>query len=149
MKVIFLKDVPGVAAKGAVKDVSDGYALNFLFPGRYAEPATKTALNELAKKKVEKEKLTEDTDKKWADLTRRLQGVTITVAARANDIGHLYTQLPLNLITQKIKEEFSIDIPTTALVLNAPIKAVGDTSVEVRLGNYSATFTVTVIKTAP
>ena len=46
MKVIFLKDVKGTAKKGEMKEVSDGYARNFLFPKGIAKEANAVNINE-------------------------------------------------------------------------------------------------------
>ena len=45
MKVIFLEDVKGKGKKGELKDVSDGYARNFLLPKKLAKEATTDNLN--------------------------------------------------------------------------------------------------------
>jgi large subunit ribosomal protein L9 len=47
MKVIFLKDVKGTARRGEIREVSDGYAKNFLLPKGIAEPATGKAIGEI------------------------------------------------------------------------------------------------------
>ena len=57
MKVIFIQDVKGKGKKGEVKDVSEGYARNYLFKNNLAVEATKANLNQLeAQKKKQKEK---------------------------------------------------------------------------------------------
>ena len=53
MKVILLKDVKGTGKKGEVKEVSDGYARNFLLPKKVAVIADNTAMKELGEKKNE------------------------------------------------------------------------------------------------
>lgn len=53
MKVIFIKDVPRVGRKHEMKNVNDGYALNFLFPNKLAVLATVQAEKELEIKKKE------------------------------------------------------------------------------------------------
>ena len=50
MKVILLKDVKGTGKKGEVKEVSDGYARNFLLPKKMAVVADNTAMKELNEK---------------------------------------------------------------------------------------------------
>ena len=52
MKVIFLKDVKGTAKKGEMKEVSDGYARNFLIPKGVAKEATASSINDLNQQKT-------------------------------------------------------------------------------------------------
>jgi len=47
MKVILLADVRGVGEAGAVENVADGYARNFLFPRKLAIPASEGSLKNL------------------------------------------------------------------------------------------------------
>jgi len=53
MKVIFLKDIPRVGKRYDVKEINDGYAMNFLLPRKLAEIATPKAIIELEKRKKE------------------------------------------------------------------------------------------------
>ncbi len=53
MKVIFLSDVPRVGRKYDVKDISDGYAMNFLFPKKLAMMATPKVIAEMEVRKIE------------------------------------------------------------------------------------------------
>ncbi len=46
MRVIFLQDVPRVGKRHDIKEVNDGYAVNFLFPHKLAEPATAKAVSD-------------------------------------------------------------------------------------------------------
>jgi len=60
MKVIFLADVPNVGKKDEVKNVSDGYAVNFLLPRHLAIAASDTAVNEL---ETRRRKITNDAER--------------------------------------------------------------------------------------
>lgn len=51
MKVVLLKDVKGTGKKGEIKEVSDGYAKNFLLKNGSAKVANASALNENTMKK--------------------------------------------------------------------------------------------------
>ena len=55
MKVILLQDVKGTGKKNEVKEVSDGYARNFLLPKKLAVPADNTNMKELNEKNKSKE----------------------------------------------------------------------------------------------
>ena len=55
MKVILLKDVKGTGKKNEVKEVSDGYARNYLLPKKLAVPADNTNMKELNEKNKSKE----------------------------------------------------------------------------------------------
>ena len=57
MKVILLKDVKGTGKKGEVKEVSDGYAKNFLLPKKIAVVADNTNVKELNEKNKAKDEI--------------------------------------------------------------------------------------------
>lgn len=63
MKIILLKDVPKVGERGEIKNVSDGYARNFLFPQKFAEVATLKAETE---SKARQKRATVEQEKKRA-----------------------------------------------------------------------------------
>src|SRR3989344_2856412 len=64
MKVILLQDVEKLGKKYDLKEVKDGYARNFLLPGKLARPATKEALKWLENQKELIEKEAEEEVKK-------------------------------------------------------------------------------------
>ena len=72
MKVIFLKDVGGVGQKGSVKDVADGYAMNFLIAQGLAVQATNDMLAAHAKRQAEE---TAQKEKETQALTKAVEGL--------------------------------------------------------------------------
>ncbi len=145
MKVLMLKDVKGVATRGTIKEVSDGYALNFLIAQGHAVQATKEKIAEHeARKKVESAQH-EAQEKQWEALAKQIEGTTIEVAARANESGHLYKQLAPALVLEALRTACGTQLPADAIVINAPIKSTGETSVGVKLGGKSAKITVRVV----
>jgi len=142
MKVIFLKDVGGVGVKGSVKEISDGYALNFLIPRKLAEQATpdKVAKVQAQMKVVAAEEAQKDA--RGSEDIKKLEGKTITVVAKANDKGHLYKQLSADVVVDAIKKEFAIAISSEAVKFDTHIKEVGESKVTIKIGNHSARVTV-------
>lgn len=148
MKVIMLKDVSGVGQRGDVHDVSDGYALNFLIPRGAAEQATPEKLKAHSAQLAAASAAEIARETEWAKVARALEGIVVTVPAKANSLGHLYTRLSPDLISLGLHEKLGIEIPSEAILMNTPIKEVGDTSVVVRFGKHSAHITVNVIAQA-
>ncbi len=146
MKVLFLKDVGGVGRRDEVKDVSDGFAMNSLIPRGQAIQATPERLKEWESRKKVRAASAAEEDAQWANLVRHLHGANITVSARANEQGTLYQQLSMDAIAEGLKHEYGVDVPPDALALNAPIRSVGESHVELRRGEHRARFMVTVVK---
>jgi large subunit ribosomal protein L9 len=138
MKVIFKKDVGGVGQRGSVKDVSDGYALNFLIPQGLAEQATPDKVAAHQKTQKEQEAVTAAKEKEWAEYAERMNGAKFQMRANANSQGHLYKKLGAAEITAELKKIFGIELPQNALIITTDIKAAGEHDVSVKLGKSTA-----------
>lgn len=144
MQVIMLKDVVGVGQKGTIQNVSDGFAMNRLLPGRLAEMVTPEKLKALKiaeKSRVESEKMHEALSEATA---RQLQDAKVTVRVNANEQGHLYEHLPSIAIAERIQKELGISVPPKAIQVQEPIKTIGRTNVHILLGKKTALLAVFV-----
>lgn len=144
MKVILLKDVSGVGQKGAIKEVSDGYALNQLIPKKLAQAATKEAIAAHEKRQADEKKLQAERDVLFRGLSKQLDGKSITLLANASAQGHLYEKIAPQQLVVAIKKELNLEVPAEAIHAKMAIKQVGSWPVEIVLGSFKATITVQV-----
>src|SRR6187551_2975727 len=91
MKVILIKDIPKIGKRHDVKEISDGYAVNFLFPKKLAEPATPKRMAEIAKMKQNVEIQKEIRDDLLIKNLNALKDVTISLKKKTNESGHLFS----------------------------------------------------------
>ena len=90
MRVIFLEDVPNQANAGEVKNVSDGYARNYLIPKKLATVATTEHMKRIEGiKRAGDERRTRET-RQWETLATLLEGTSVTVKGRVTPAGHFY-----------------------------------------------------------
>lgn len=131
MKVILLQNIKNLGRKWDVKEVSDGYARNFLLPKKLTEIATKTELQKIEKLK-EKEAIEEKKDlEKIQALADQLQGKAIVIKAKNKD-GKLFGSITTKDIVKELKKE-NIVISAKALTLEMPIKEIGEFEIRVNL----------------
>ena len=135
MKVIFNVDVRGQGKKGEMKEVSDGYARNYLLPRKLASEATADALN--AFKLREKAKAAQAArDRAPAEENaRRLQGIVVQIQARAGQGGRLFGAVTSQEISDALREQHGIEIEKNKIVQAEPIKQFGSFEVKARLGS--------------
>lgn len=132
MRVIFLQNIKGTAQMGDIKNVSDGYARNFLIPKNLAKPATAEAerQTEILKKKRESENLT--SKESAIELAKTLEGFVLEVTEDANEEDHLYGSVNAKIISEALAKK-KIKIKEDLINLPEPIKAVGEHEVEIEL----------------
>lgn len=132
MRVIFLQNIKGVAQIGDIRNVSDGYARNFLLPKNLAKPATAEAEKqaEILKKKQESEDLTNK--ESAAGLAKTLEGFVLELAEDANEEGHLYGSVNAKRIAEELAKN-KIKIKEDLINMPEPIKTVGEHEVELEL----------------
>ena len=146
MKVIFLKDVPRVGKRNEVKEVNDGYASNFLFPKKLAEPATAGAISALEKKKKEimlEKKMEEDVIIKNLE---QIKDKVVTIKGKANEKGSLFSSIHKKEIIEALKSSHGADIGEEFIVLEKPIKEVGEFEIPIEIKGKKSSFKLLVEK---
>lgn len=133
MKVIFLKDVPRVGKRNEIKVVNDGYASNFLLPNKLAIIATDQAVKnlELKQKSIIVEREIEEN--LLLRNLKELEGKIIHLKGKANDKGHLFSSFHKKEIIEALKTEHHIDIKEDIILLDKPIKELGETKVPIEI----------------
>lgn len=146
MKVIFLKDVPRVGKRNDVKEVNDGYAMNFLIPKKLAELATMKAVNALEQQK--KEMILERTMAEQAlmKIMNEIKDKEVTIKGKANEIGHLFSSIHKKEIVEALKREHKIEINEDFLDLEKPLKETGEFEITVKVKDKKTTFKVIISK---
>jgi len=140
MKVILLKDVRAIGRKNEIKNVSDGHAVNFLFPQGLAEIATDKAI-----KRVEALRIQDEADRKVKeDLLiknlKDLEGVTIEMSGKASEKGHLFAGIHKAELIPEIKKQTQLDIDESHIDLEKPIKEVGEHEIHIKVQDKTAKF---------
>ena len=147
MKVIFLEDVKGTAKKGEVKEVSDGYAKNFLLKNKKAVVADSVNLN-VNKQKKEADAFHEAERVKEAKLkAEKLSGKSFNIKAKVGENGKLFGAITSKEIADVITANFSSVIDKKQVVLKDNIKTLGAFDVELKLyKNVSANVKIVIDK---
>ncbi|MDO4670205.1 MAG: 50S ribosomal protein L9 [Aerococcus sp.] len=149
MKVILLEDVKGQGKKGEVKEVSSGYAQNFLIKRGLAKAATGGALSTLkaqqrAKAKEEAEERAE-AEKVKAILAS--DDSIVVVKAKGGEDGRLFGSIPSKQIAQALEQQHGIKVDKRKIELPEPLRAFGFRNVPVKLHpDVEATIRVHVIE---
>lgn len=134
MKVIFQQDVRGQGKKGEMKEVSEGYARNFLIPKGLAVEANKDNMNTLALKEKAKRAQEARERAEATENAARLKDVMVTIRAKAGANGRLFGSVTSQEIVDALKEQHGIVIEKNKLVQADPIKNFGSYSVKCKFG---------------
>jgi large subunit ribosomal protein L9 len=147
MKVILLADVKGTGKKGEVREVSEGYARNFLIPRKLAIPATEGNMNALKDQKQREERKKAEELQKAKELAEKLKGITVKLATKAGEGGRVFGSITSKQISQALKEQHKLDVDKKKILLNDPIRSLGVTKVPVKLHpEVTATLSVHVVE---
>ncbi len=148
MKVIFLADVQGTAKKGEIKEVSDGFARNFLLKNNLAKLATAGAVNELKASAVKKQKEEESELRQWQREAARLDGQEVFVVEKATPDGKLYAAVGGTKLAAALKSQVGAVVDPKLIKTPKPIKQLGTHDFVVSFPHgLDAELTVTVSET--
>lgn len=133
MKVILLGELRGKGGEGDVVDVAQGYAENYLFRNKIAQPATPCNLKQLEQRrdsiaKREAERISN------AEATKAvLDEKLVKVDAKIGEEGQLFGSVTSQQIVEAIKAQLGVDVDRKRIVRGATIKTAGRHAVEINL----------------
>ena len=122
-----------VVKAGDVVTVSDGYARNMLIPRGLATEATQSNIRQLEKQKaIAAEKKAEE-KAAAQELAEKLNKASIKMKIKAGEGGRIFGSITSKDIADAINMQLGMDIDRKKVKLDAPIKQVGQTDVDMRL----------------
>ncbi len=144
MKVIFNVDVRGQGKKGEMKEVSDGYARNYLLPRKLATEATADNINAMKLKEKARQAQIAREKAQAEENAKKLGSVQAVIRAKAGAGGKLFGAVTSQEISDALREQFGIEIEKNKIVQSEPIKTFGAFSVKAKLG-YEVSGTINVL----
>lgn len=125
MKVILTKT-------NEVKNVADGYARNYLFPGGLAIPATTEMLKKLEEQKAAHASQQREQADTWESEAKELMEHPLVLHAKANEDGTLFGALPKSAILEALKEK-GLVAEESWLEIAQPLKSLGTHTISIRV----------------
>ena len=144
MKVIFLQDVPRVGKRHDIKDVNDGYAMNFLLPRKLAKIAIEKSITELEIQKKEIVIEREVQDNLLSKNLEEIKNKTVTIKAKADEKGHLFSGIKNKEIIKEMKTQHHADISEESIILEKPIKEIGEFEIPISIKDKKSSFKLKV-----
>ncbi len=125
MKVILLQDVRKIGRIYEIKEVADGYAINFLIPKNLAKKATKEVVDwALERQKINEEKAKADLGK-TAKMLAQIDGLEVEISTKAGDKDQLFEKINPVKISSRL-QEMGFDIKKSQIILGQDIKEIGE-----------------------
>ena len=131
MKVIFLKQLRNIADAGDIKEVSDGYAFNFLFPNKIAEKATGENMKKLAAIIRKKEEYENAAKNAAEEIKKKLESNEFVIFAKAKN-GKLFGSIGKKEIFEAIKKQ-GLDLDEERASVTETFKETGRKEVSMEL----------------
>jgi large subunit ribosomal protein L9 len=133
MKVVLLKDVKAQGKAGEIINVSDGYAVNYLFKNKLAVEATAGKIAEVGQKKASAAHHKEEERQKFLELSRSLEKTALKIRIKCGENGKVFGSVQSANIADELKRQYGLEIDRRKILLSEPLKTVGSHRVSVHL----------------
>ena len=133
MKVILLQDVKSLGKKGDVVEVSEGYARNMLLKKGLGKEATGSNMNDLKLQKANAEKVAKEALEAAQALGKEMEGKTVKLAVKTGEGGRVFGSVSSKEVAEALKQQLGYEIDKKKILMEAPIKMLGVTNVQIKL----------------
>ncbi len=132
MKVIFLKDVKKQGKKNEIKEVSDGYANNFLIKNGYAVKYTKSSSERLDEELLNNKKEEEKNTKAANEIKNKIEKEEFVFKVQAGQDGRVFGSVSSKQICDELKSK-GYDVDKKMILINESLSSLGTFFVDVQL----------------
>ncbi len=133
MKVIFIKDLKGQGKKKDIKEVSDGYAMNYLIKNGYAVKYTKTS-NEILNNEIQNEKELFELNTKNANIIKeKLEKEEVTFIVKSGTNNKIFGSISTKQIIDELNKLGYSNIDKRKIFIDNPITSLGIHIVKIEL----------------
>jgi large subunit ribosomal protein L9 len=132
MKIILMDDVPSLGRRGDVRDVSDGYARNFLLPQKLALHATPANLKNLEQIKARQDSRAAKQRSDAQEQAQAIEALHFSQRRQASDEGRLFGSVGRADLVAFLAQH-GVEVERRRIGLDEPIKSLGEFTVPVRL----------------
>jgi large subunit ribosomal protein L9 len=136
MKIILLRDIRGVGKRGDVKDVSDGYARNFLILKGFAKPATDASIKMIKDLRLRREEKENILRAKLTKLSKRLSSEPLEIFVSAGEKGKLFASINGDKILDELVKKYNETelLEKAKVKIDRPFKDIGEYAVAIDFG---------------
>ena len=143
MKVVLSKDVKDLGSAGQVKEVSDGYARNYLLPRKLAVPATQAVLKQVEAREQSAARRLASEERQAQELAERLKTEPIKIFPKVGEQGRLYGSVTAADVAEALSKHLGQPVDRRKIELVEPIRVLGEYQVPFRI-TRTVTATLTV-----
>ncbi|GAC1479348.1 MAG: 50S ribosomal protein L9 [Candidatus Dormibacteria bacterium] len=133
MKVVLTEDVKGTGKAGETKDVSNGYARNFLLPRKLAQAATKGAVDRIDRQQATTVQRQQRELEEARSMATRLSTSQVILKLRSGKDGKLFGAVTNADVASALKQQHGITVDRRKIEFPEPVKAMGPATAQVRL----------------
>lgn len=146
MKVLLCEDIDKLGWLGDVVEVKTGYARNYLIPQGLATVANEAGIRALAEEKARRAEQRRLEGKRLEEAVKAIEGAEAVVAAKANELGHLFGSVTEKHIAANLRAQ-GFDVRDDIVYLPEHIKEIGTHAVTLKFReDLTTTINVVVVR---
>ena len=145
MKVLLCEDINRLGWLGDIVEVKTGYARNYLLPQGLAKVANEASIRSIAEEKARRAEQRTLEGKRLEEAVKAIEGAEVVLAAKANELGHLFGSVSERQIAENLREQ-GFEVRDEIVQLPEHIKEIGTHSVTLKFrDDLTATINVVVV----
>jgi len=145
MKVLLCEDINRLGWLGDIVEVKTGYARNYLLPQGLAKVANEASIRSIAEEKARRAEQRTLEGKRLEEAVKAIEGAEVVLAAKANELGHLFGSVSERQIADNLREQ-GFEVRDEIVQLPEHIKEIGTHSVTLKFrDDLTATINVVVV----